>query len=104
MSTQDNGGLAFPVAEDHQVADNLPWTCGMSLRDWFAGQASGSAVEPFIQNYLDLAAINEPDSWGGIKPAYSEWHMKRLASIEARYRYVLADAMLKARGAKREEA
>jgi hypothetical protein len=29
-----NGGPAFPQASDHPYADN-----GMSLRDWFAGQA-----------------------------------------------------------------
>jgi hypothetical protein len=42
MSTKrniDDGGPAFPVAEDHKVAADIPWTCGMSLRDWFAGQA-----------------------------------------------------------------
>ena len=39
MTNKDDGGPAFPVAEDHQTADQLPWTQGMSLRDWFAGQA-----------------------------------------------------------------
>lgn len=39
MSEQfDDGGNVFPVAEDHKVAADLPWTCGMTLLDYFAGQ------------------------------------------------------------------
>ena len=32
MTNKDDGGAAFPVAADE-------FTTGMSLRDWFAGQA-----------------------------------------------------------------
>ena len=39
MSTKDDGGPAFPVAEDHKVAADIPWTCGMSLRDYFIAHA-----------------------------------------------------------------
>lgn len=35
---KDDGGPAFPVAEDHKIASDLAWTSGMTLRDWFAGQ------------------------------------------------------------------
>lgn len=34
MSSKDDGGLAFPVA-----SDAIGHYGGMSLRDWFAGQA-----------------------------------------------------------------
>ncbi|UVC19275.1 hypothetical protein [Mesorhizobium onobrychidis] len=38
-ASRDNGGPAFPSTEDHPSYD-LPMHCfGMSLRDWFAGQA-----------------------------------------------------------------
>lgn len=36
MSDIDGGGPAFPCAEDHKVAADLPWTCGMTKRDLFA--------------------------------------------------------------------
>lgn len=35
----DNGGPAFPVAEDHRTADAIPWTSGLSIRDYFAAHA-----------------------------------------------------------------
>lgn len=43
MTAQD-GGPAFPVAEDHKVAADIPWTCGMSLRDYFAAAAMQGLV------------------------------------------------------------
>ena len=40
MSTKDNGGSAFPVREWIGPNDQMIWPeTGMSLRDWFAGQA-----------------------------------------------------------------
>ena len=39
MSKTADGGPAFPCAEDHRIAADFPWTAGMTLRDWFAGQA-----------------------------------------------------------------
>lgn len=42
---EDKSGPAFPVAEDHRVADEFPWTCGLTKREWFAGQiAAGMAA------------------------------------------------------------
>jgi hypothetical protein len=69
MSTINDGGPAFPQGDDSA------WGTGMTLRDWFAGQALASmGVE-----YTDSA----------------ECH----ASVaECAYRY--ADAMLKAREVK----
>lgn len=40
----DDGGPAMPVAEDHKVADELEWTRGLSIRDWFAGQAIAGLI------------------------------------------------------------
>jgi hypothetical protein len=60
-----DGGPAFPVA-----MDTAPSAEGMSLRDWFAGQALGGMIAG------DYSSI----------------------SNMAHYAYVIADAMLKARG------
>lgn len=41
----DDGGPAYPVAEDHRVAHDLPWTCGMTLADEFAKASMQLAVD-----------------------------------------------------------
>ena len=53
MSTQSNGGPAFPRApfDYTEVGSGLDFSvaeqCGMSLRDWFAGQAlTGICADP----------------------------------------------------------
>jgi len=66
MNTINDGGPAFPQGDDGS------WGTGMTLRDWFAGQALAGMLA-------------NPDSWtqaGGVMA----------------YRY--ADAMLKAREVK----
>jgi hypothetical protein len=73
MTKINDGGPAFPVAEDHKVADSLPWTAGMTLRDWFAGQALAGVL---ADGTVDLPA-------------------DRLATTA----FGIADAMLKAREA-----
>lgn len=30
---------AFPTAEDHTTANGIPWTAGMTLREYYAGLA-----------------------------------------------------------------
>ena len=76
---KDDGGPAFPVAEDHKVADQFQWTQGMSLRDWYAGQA--------LAGMLAHSTRYRPR-----QGAPSNWH--DAISEEA---YELADAMLAAR-------
>lgn len=66
MSTKNDGGPAFPVPN----LEDDPGFNGMTLRDYFAGEA------------LPVAFSRYPDSRDG-------------ASKEA---YLIADAMLKARG------
>lgn len=60
---------AFPVAENHQVADECAWTQGMTIRDYFAAQA-----------LIALSGMVEADE--------VRW---------ARRAYKLADAMLEER-------
>lgn len=71
MSDRDDGGPAFPCDSTNK---QFPTQCGMSLRDWFAGQA--------------LAA-------------YAMEYQERLGAFDiASQCYSLADAMLKARSEK----
>ncbi len=53
--------------------DNEPQRCGMSLRDWFAGQA--------LAEFASLIAVDRPDTM----------------NVVARLSYNMADAMLAAR-------
>ncbi len=79
MNTKDNGGPAFPGTE-HTFYDGVPQVGadhqGMSLRDWFAGQALAGLI----------ANPNRDATRGkkGVEPI-------------AQYAYEYADAMLEAR-------
>ncbi len=70
----DRSGPAFPVSNLSEVAPQ-----GMSLRDWFASQ---ERTQPRIA--MNKITENEGD--------YEE-----LAAMMAKWRYQVADAMLKAR-------
>ena len=78
MSEQQDGGPAFPVAEDHKVAADLEWTCGMTLRDYFAAQVLPVAAVGAFRSGEDFLRGD---------------HYEDAASNA----YALADAMLKAR-------
>ncbi len=76
MSYKNDGGAAFPVSA--QMPDGYggfqPETYyGMTLRDWFAGQA--------------LAGMAD----------HHDWHGEDGAEVRAQDAYIVADAMLKAR-------
>jgi len=77
MTTANDGGPAFPGAIDARSRDFAPPQAGMSLRDWFAGQA--------------LFAILKADD--GIS-----------SLRHAREAYEIADAMLRARTVEGGEA
>ena len=48
MSTND-GGPAFPVADTHHPDGQIQYgTNGMSLRDWFAGQALAGMLAGYL--------------------------------------------------------
>ena len=61
MSRDDHGGPAFPLATSHFVQQR-----GMSLRDWFAGQALagllGSRVAPAPWDQWALEAYRLADA------------------------------------------
>lgn len=70
--TKETGGSAFPYT---QVIDGkLRWTDGMTLRDWFAGQA--------LQGMIASHGIAR-SAWSTIAP-----------DENANLAYVIADAML----------
>lgn len=46
--TKDNGGAAFPFSPSDQSTSHMA-TNGMSLRDWFAGQAMTAFYSSFDQ-------------------------------------------------------
>lgn len=74
-SRKDDGGPAFPETRwDDKTRQEVQWS-GMSLRDWFAGKATDTDVE----RWMDIMYANNT-------PVTRE---------EAKYLY--ADAMLKAR-------
>lgn len=88
MSEQHDGGPAFPVAENHAVAADIGWTCGMSLRDYFAAAAlTGIMANP--ERWKDIAARYEAG-----RMSYDD-----ASASNATKAYSIADAMLRARGA-----
>ena len=74
MTTQDDGGPVFPVTHEQE----LYGTSGMSLRDWFAGQALAGLL---AGGFADTVPHDSPD--GG--------------STAAAFAYQYAHAMLKER-------
>lgn len=88
MSEQDNGGPAFPT-----TAGQVVYSHGMTLRDWFAGQARINEDElslPLAEKLMKGSAPN----WQADPIAATIWW----AQAEAKLRYIRADAMLAARG------
>ncbi len=83
MSARNDGGPAFPTTVHPDSNDGVDGLMtGMSLRDWFAGQvlANMSGINP-----------NLPGS-----PASGTFYpdAEELASRQAKWAYLLADAML----------
>jgi hypothetical protein len=78
MTKINDGGSAFPLIKKLDNQFNKPWVAetvgGMSLRDWFAGQALAHMI-------------------GGDAPQLTTWARVAAACYDA------ADAMLKAREA-----
>jgi hypothetical protein len=59
MSEIDDGGAAFPVPENTQAPEHSAYGQaghpGMTLRDWFAGQAMAAIVSRIIPEHRDGA-------------------------------------------------
>lgn len=81
MSKINNGGPAFPTVP---ISGNAEKYCGMTLRDWFAGQALQSLIDqdPKTTNALDAPNGRTWDAWIAMNA------------------YGIADAMLGAREVK----
>jgi hypothetical protein len=90
MDKINDGGPAFPNVPNEACEKWRSWDMGMALRDWFAGKAlEGLIAEPVIGGCVSMVIHCTPnfDSEGS-KPG------DRMATAA----YVLADAMLRARG------
>jgi len=82
--TKDIPAFAFPIDSDIDINRDQPW-CGMTLRDYFAGQAMQGLIPQFRAMFMD----------GSIEGCWVGDTIPELTK-EA---YVVADAMMKAREA-----
>lgn len=83
MSAMNNGGSAFPCPRPEHYQTEL----GMTLRDWFAGQA--------LAGFYGLEDNRAWDGTGG-QDGLREWQ-KEIALSDARAMYQMADAMIAVR-------
>jgi hypothetical protein len=81
----ENGGPAFPFAKEMETISGLQFSTGMSLRDWFAGQAMETEIRNH-QKFTQYAA-----AYGEKQPPPKP----KFTREQARYNF--ADAMLEAR-------
>ena len=89
MSKENDGGPAFPQDLQGRRGDD-PDMQGMSLRDWFAGQAMPALMTNANAVFVSAAKSDSPEALKLAKAAYSETAIAAGA-------YALADAMLEAR-------
>lgn len=82
----DNGGFAFPHWDPHDGSQGAVHN-GMSLRDYFAGQALAGIMEN-SERWKQIA-----EDYKAKKKTYDQCSMANATKA-----YSLADAMLKARG------
>lgn len=87
MSTGDDGGLAFPGQPTYQTphgAIGVTAQNGMTLRDYFAGQAVTGILPVYVAASVEsIEAVAERVGYKG-----------SLFGLVAREAYALADAML----------
>ena len=86
---EKNGGPAFPQ-QSCGLEDGMPLFEGMSLRDWFAGNAS---LEEIVLNMELLEALAGPapaGDWASNPQAWFAWSNRWQAAVK----YARADAML----------
>lgn len=84
MAVKDDGGWAFPLQERNDDGSHYFSHPGMSLRDWFAGQAMQGLVKEIAEN------LSEDFDDGN---ARADKALSNGASLS----YMIADAMLKER-------
>lgn len=83
MTTKHDGGAAFPIPHSNEPGAYEAET-GMSLRDWFAGQALAGI---FAGGFADTVPHDDVSNGTASSPV-------------ACFAYLYADAMLAARSAK----
>jgi hypothetical protein len=83
MTQKPDGGPAFPLTRESSFNKNYE---GMTLRDWFAGQAD--VPWNAVLETLELRGEKNPT-------------VQRMAEYRAEIKYVMADAMIAAREAGR---
>lgn len=108
MSTQDNGGPAFPVEVDctqpdgRQTGNTLYQAYGMTLRDYLATHS----VQPGMGEIASMAGLTYSNGGVWSDPitriaGFDEWFnrlpLDERLSLYARVKYAMADAMLKER-------
>lgn len=82
MNKINDGGPAFPNVPEGAGSRWADWDMGMTLRDYFAAKA----MQGFSTTVRDLGGANDAIARGEFDTC-------------ARFAYLLADAMLAARGA-----
>jgi hypothetical protein len=97
MSEQINdGGSALPTADAYHPSGQIAYgRKGMTLRDWFAGQALNALVTAdSMENHKQLSADGQADGtyFGRSFVCQDYWYEVSQSA------YAVADAMLKARG------
>lgn len=94
------GGPAFPFQFDFGNEGQVSCV-GMTLRDWFAG--SEKAPDEISVDYAEAltgrAHPHKSTTLGRIDPKATIETIQFWADAQARYRYIMADAMLAARKA-----
>lgn len=96
MTEIKDGGPAFPHIEPKDPSFSFA-NNGMTLRDWFAGQAFSQAVDDYGQPEMRKSTGQRLDRGNSVLPyATAKTARETIIAYQA-YRY--ADAMLKARGA-----
>lgn len=88
MSIKDNGGPAFPSEQGETLSGewNQTYDSGMTLRDYFAGQAlAGMTANPeFEKAWQEIEEVN--------KVSHEQWII-----AVSKVTYELSDAMIKER-------
>lgn len=88
MSATPDGGAAFPrtgIPGEYGMVD--PGDKGMSLRDWFAGQALNGLVSQPDDRSCPRDRVNAAEQ--------EEW-IQSIRAHDAKWCYAMADAMIKA--------
>lgn len=91
MNKIEDGGPAFPVPEEANINNQE----GMTLRDWFAAECGG--VAEGCSKDVGEALTGRPFPTAEIGHPRTLAQMLWWADVDATYRYMRADAMLKAR-------